>query len=690
MSLKRKLLILILIPCMVIATYALISIWNSTQKVNQLAGITDLIAFINSFAQVELVLPEEKNHYLDWDPEGPAWGRFTMQERRAKKISRFQDTDDALAAFYEVKAGIDFDRYQPAMSEALEAIQDQLDRLPEIRSILDDERLDNRVGSTSREWETVEAYYTELGNSTRKMMAILANETDAQSIARRVLMIYKASEAMGHALLGKGMVFWAIQVTALPEGANLVVNTHYTREQLSWDELFHFATPEFSRLIQDFLNDEKFTRAETFIKDIIQKGHRGDYVVKTEAEYEDCYEHLWSFSDIIDAMKADLDQAISDEISTAQNSRTANIVALVLSLVLTILISLFLSRRMVLNPLRVLGTSMQEVASGDGDLTRSLEIRSRDEIGEVANHFNVFLGNIHGIVVRMKEVTEQVTQAGGDLLNTSGELAGISARLESETEEVSSSSQSISASSARINDSTEIITESINEISSAVEELSSSINEIARSCNTELEAANESKREMEEASDILRQLNQNASEIQSVVDIINAIAAQTNLLALNATIEAASAGEAGKGFAVVANEVKELARQSSDATEKISKQVASVQSVSKRITETISKVGSTIDVLFQHSESIAAAAEEQSVTTNEIANSFARISTSVNDLAPSISELSDSTQSVSGSLESLSEITQKVLAESEGINRNAERINALEQENQQLLTRFKT
>jgi methyl-accepting chemotaxis protein len=117
-------------------------------------------------------------------------------------------------------------------------------------------------------------------------------------------------------------------------------------------------------------------------------------------------------------------------------------------------------------------------------------------------------------------------------------------------------------------------------------------------------------------------LSKASAQISEIVGTITAVAEQTNLLALNATIEAARAGELGKGFAVVAGEVKELSRQTKDATENVNTQIGSVQALSQAVAKAISDIAQVIGQISQNQSSIAAAVEQQTATTSEIGGSI--------------------------------------------------------------------
>lgn len=219
------------------------------------------------------------------------------------------------------------------------------------------------------------------------------------------------------------------------------------------------------------------------------------------------------------------------------------------------------------------------------------------------------------------------------------EVAGMVSRSSSEAE----SANEIAGSTAS----------NVQAVAAGAEELAASVAEISRQVSVALSVSEDAVKQAETATKVVSGLASAAQKIDQVVELINNIAGQTNLLALNATIEAARAGEMGKGFAVVAQEVKQLAAQTSKATDEIAAEIAGVQQITSEAVSTIAGISSTITHINGVSSSIASAVEEQAAVTQDMSGNMQTAAHGVERIAVSLAEISSSVRSIHTATENL-------------------------------------
>ncbi|HWA72899.1 MAG TPA: methyl-accepting chemotaxis protein [Polyangiaceae bacterium] len=219
---------------------------------------------------------------------------------------------------------------------------------------------------------------------------------------------------------------------------------------------------------------------------------------------------------------------------------------------------------------------------------------------------------LEAVTVTLQAVSKQVET----LVAASDDLTAVSQQMSANAEETAAQAHVVSAAS-------EQVAKTIQTVASSTEQMNVSIREVSRGSSEAAHVASHAVRLAESASGAMHRLSESSSNIGKIVEVISAVAEQTNLLALNATIEAARAGEAGKGFAVVATEVKELAAETSRATEDISRKIQAIRGDANSAVDAIAQIQTVITKMSELQDKMAASLEAQSTTTAAIVRNLA-------------------------------------------------------------------
>jgi methyl-accepting chemotaxis protein len=338
--------------------------------------------------------------------------------------------------------------------------------------------------------------------------------------------------------------------------------------------------------------------------------------------------------DQLGAAKDELVKAVaeSQRLSAATGTSTRRVVMLVSLAAATIFFTLSLwVLRATTRPLRRMVEALHAVANRD--LTVHVDADSNDEIGAMATALDTALASIREAITVLADSSTSLVGAASTLTSISSQVGQAAEQTATQTEQVSVVARDVAGS--------------VGSMSTATEEMTASIGEIAGQSTRASDVARAAVGAAEETSSAVRDLDQASAEIGEIVKVITVIAQQTNLLALNATIEAARAGDAGKGFAVVASEVKDLAQETSRATDDITAKIAAIQSTTGRASESINQITLIISQINENQITIASAVEEQTATTTEISRSVGEISSGSATMADTIGIISSSAANTS-------------------------------------------
>jgi methyl-accepting chemotaxis protein len=343
----------------------------------------------------------------------------------------------------------------------------------------------------------------------------------------------------------------------------------------------------------------------------------------------------------------------------------------------------------VVRPLRTTIDRLRDIAEGEGDLTKELDDRRADELGEMAHWFNAFVQRIRTIISDLASDSRTLASSSTELSANATQLASGADEMTSQSNTVSAAADQMTTSIANMAAAAEQMSANVKSVATATSQMTTSITEIAGNAERASTVANSAANLAEASNVTVSKLGTAANEIGKVIEVIQDLSEQTNLLALNATIEAARAGEAGKGFAVVATEVKELARQTAGATDDIRNRVEGIQSSTSEAIRSIEGIKQIIEQVKETSRTIAAAVEEQSITSREIARGVSDTSNAVDMVAAGVNESAATSQEITRNISQV-HVACRQTAEGAGQTRTAgQELSQVAERLQALVSQFK-
>ncbi len=600
--LRTKLVMLLMIPSLGLLWLAVDGAATRRPEAEQADHLTDLVQLSVRLGNLLHETQKERGTTsVFMSSNGARFGPELVEQRRVTDL-RVKDLEDFLAVHRSQLPTDVRDRLAPALTTLAE--------LPAWRQ---------RVDAFGVPVRAVVEYITNINNALLDSVGALAWSADNPELGRMSMAYLLFLQAKEKAGLERANLAQVFGVDQFGEGQFYVVASTIAIQTSLLADFTLTAKPDVIAFYRERMNTPAVAAVAEMEQIALSKATAGHFGVDSVTWFN-------AMTVKINLMKEVEERQATDLLRRAETVRADAIRALTTSLLLaalliggTVAASAYVIRQ-ITQPLRTSLAGLEHLAAGD--LTVTVPITSNDEAGRIAAATNNTAHAMRVALQAFASTADRLVAAGSGLSATSATLTGTADGTNEQAAAVTDSAHQISASIARI--------------AGAGQQTISSMREITENAATAATVARYAVIEAKRTTDAIEQLGQSSTEIGDVVRVITTIAEQTNLLALNATIEAARAGEAGRGFAIVAGEVKELARQTAQATQDVIDKITALQADAGSSRAAINLIRQTVEEINTTQATIADAVEEQLASTEYTNRSVTDVFTSSQDIATTI------------------------------------------------------
>ncbi|PLX66765.1 MAG: hypothetical protein C0603_11225 [Denitrovibrio sp.] len=658
MSIRLKVYLSLLITVLAILFYSFSEITTKVQLSGNMSVVSTIVETSSNISKMVHEMQKERGMTAGFiGSKGAQFASEIKGQRRAtdEKISVLQNY------LKEAKSSL-----TGKLLNELEGAMGNLGNINSIRS---------NVDSFSIPLGKALGYYTSTNGEMLKVIDHAANYTTEVNIARDLasygnFLMSKERAGIERAVLTNTFAKDAFAPGFYKKFITLVA------EQNSYMEAFtHTASPELLRIRENAESDSSFGEVARFREIAVKHAGTGGFGVNAK-------DWFTTITKKINVLKGADDQISEIVYERAQGLQSAAKTAVLVNVIFTIISVIAVIGMLLILRISVLGNIAKlikltgELNSGDADLTRRIEVHTKDEIYELANNVNTFIASIQVIVDDVKETASSLAASSSEFASTAEELNATFDNQTSQVNDMASAMEEMNVTSGTIN-------EHLKEVSLVTQDAFDSTQLGSKQLEGVVDRINSIKTSTNELSDTIDSLNMSSAEIGNIVDAISDIADQTNLLALNAAIEAARAGEAGRGFAVVADEVRKLAEKTQDATKQIVNIIGSLVRDSKSAGVSMGQAQEDVDkgvtVVIETNEVFGNI--EEAVSKVKTANDF--VGVSINEQADAINISTENTSQFSMGIQESGQAVRQILTTVEDLERQALNLNST-------MSRFKT
>jgi len=674
LPLKIKILLIVILPLAGYLGVSGITLIKDYQQLKSYTAIHDLSILSNHISSLVHELQKER---------GASAGFLGSkgQKFRDKLSSQKRETDAKRATFDKYLKTFDLKQFNTTLA-------DKINRAMTMLSRLEDER--RAISNQQRTTKEAVRYYSKTNASLLDIIGYMTHLPEDAKLAAQIGAYYNFLQSKERAGKERAILSGVFSKGSFtPDTYSLFIQL--VTEQNTYLSVFKaLATEEEEQFFERTISGSAVDQ----VKQMRQIARD----VNLDATKSFGVDPVTWFNTI--TQKINLLKKVEDYLSTTIQNQAKNLAAsqkmkITISLILFAVVTslclflLIFITSLILQGIRQATAVALELAEGEGDLTKRMNLDTKDEIGMLGQAIDRMLDNLSGMVKQIQEITTSLDDSNSELTAVSGEMNEATENVAGRASMVAAAAEEMSANMDTVTIAVEDASHNVASVASSTEEIASISEEIAKNTEKARDITTKAVRQAANSSDRVNELGRAADEIGKVTETITEISEQTNLLALNATIEAARAGEAGKGFAVVANEIKELAKQTADATLEIKTRIEGIQKSTKGTVSEIEEISKVINEINEIVTGISSSVETQTTTTTAIAGNINQASQGIMEVTENVSQASTVSREVAQDIAEVDQSSGQVLENTTNVIKTAEQLNKLAGRLQQLVGNFK-
>lgn len=641
MKIRTKLLLLISVPLLAIVVLSSFAAHRTLQVQNDMAQVTELVEFTNAISSLVHETQKERGATAGFlGSKGTKFNNVLAAQRDL--------TDQALPRFIGVLNSLDLANVGADFRAKVAEASSLLKQLESKRKL---------VSSQSISTPEAIGYYTQLNSLLLDAVGQASLATKDSQIAINIAAYAAFLQSKERAGIERAVLSNTFAKDAFGPGMYEKFIGIVSLQQSYLEDFLNLAPQKDRQYFEETLEDASVMRVES-MRDIARThAQTGGFNQDAGEWFKTITQKINLLKQVDDYLAQELVAHAEQKADIAQIKTLAN-VGTSLGVIALVAVGGMWIVKTILGRVNKIAQRIGDLSAGEGDLTQRLEVSS-DELGQLSKYVNDFIKKIQSVVVKIAATSSDLSGASQQLVSTAHNLKSGTDETKSQSSTISSAAEEMSINMKQTASTTRQMSEGIATVADAVTSIRDSIQEISTKSEHSTSVAKTATSHVETNNERIGQLGKAAQEIGEVIEVIQDIAEQTNLLALNATIEAARAGEAGKGFAVVATEVKELAKQTSAATDGIRARVLAMQSCTEDTVGAMGEIDSVIRDISEISSTIAVSVAEQnqkvsaiSESVRESADASHAIAIGVDESAMASSEITRSITVVDGTLRS--------------------------------------